>query len=84
MLERIRNSINQTWPPQLPTFTEANVLPSSEKGRVFIVTGGNAGIGFELCKILYASGATIYMASRTQVSNSPPTSDVRLLTKIQK
>ncbi|KAE9375269.1 putative oxidoreductase,short chain dehydrogenase [Stipitochalara longipes BDJ] len=66
MLERIRNSINQTWPPHPPTFTEANVLPGSEKGRVFIVTGGNSGIGFELCKILYTSGATIYMASRTQ------------------
>jgi NAD(P)-dependent dehydrogenase (short-subunit alcohol dehydrogenase family) len=24
------------------------------------VTGGNAGVGFELCKILYGSGATIH------------------------
>lgn len=30
------------------------------------MTGGNAGIGLELCKILYAGGATIYMASRSQ------------------
>jgi NAD(P)-dependent dehydrogenase (short-subunit alcohol dehydrogenase family) len=68
MLERLRNSINQTWPSHPPTFTEANIPPGSKKGRIFIVTGGNAGIGYELCKILYASGATIYMASRTQVS----------------
>lgn len=69
MFERLRNSIDQTWPSQPPTFTEANVPPKSEQGRVFIVTGGNAGIGFELCKILYFSGATIYMASRNQASH---------------
>ncbi len=71
MFERLRNSINQTWPPQAPKFTEANVPPGSQSGRVFIITGGNAGIGFELCKILYPTGATIYMASRTKVSLLP-------------
>lgn len=40
----------------------------SEKGRVFVVTGGNSGIGFELCEILRSSGAIIYMASRSQAS----------------
>jgi NAD(P)-dependent dehydrogenase (short-subunit alcohol dehydrogenase family) len=40
------------------------------EGKVFI-TGGNAGIGFQLCKILYQAGATIYMASRTKVSPQP-------------
>ncbi|RYP64125.1 hypothetical protein DL771_008905 [Monosporascus sp. 5C6A] len=54
-----------TWPPP-PAFTEADVPAGSQSGRVFIVTGGNAGIGFELCKILFRSGGTIYMASRSK------------------
>ncbi len=53
----------QWWPPS-PQFTEAN-LPS-QKGKVFIVTGGNSGVGFELVKILYRSGAKIYIAGRSE------------------
>jgi NAD(P)-dependent dehydrogenase (short-subunit alcohol dehydrogenase family) len=50
--------------PPAPSFTEVNI-PSLE-GRVFIVTGGNAGIGLELAKMLYAKGGcTIYIASRS-------------------
>lgn len=50
--------------PPAPSFTEANI-PSLD-GRVFIVTGGNAGIGFELVKMLYAKGGcTVYIASRS-------------------
>ena len=47
-----------------PTLTEAN-LPD-QSGRVFIVTGGYAGVGKELCKILYAHNGTIYIAGRSQ------------------
>ncbi|KAI8632859.1 NAD(P)-binding protein [Xylariaceae sp. FL1651] len=64
-MENFRNFKTQTWPPK-PTFTEANVPAGSQAGRVFMVTGGNTGIGFELCKILFASGAKIYMASRSK------------------
>lgn len=60
-------TITQIYPPR-PAFTEANVPAGSQNGRVFIITGGNAGIGFELCKILYAAGATVYMASRSEAS----------------
>ncbi|KAJ5729200.1 uncharacterized protein N7483_003708 [Penicillium malachiteum] len=52
------------WFPPTAGFTEKDV--PSQRGRVFIVTGGNAGVGFELCKILYGTGATIYMASRSK------------------
>ncbi|KAJ5717347.1 hypothetical protein N7488_002993 [Penicillium malachiteum] len=52
------------WFPPAAGFTEKDV--PSQKGRVFIVTDGNAGVGFELCKILYGTGATIYMASRSK------------------
>ncbi|KAJ5375044.1 Glucose/ribitol dehydrogenase [Penicillium concentricum] len=61
----LRATFTQAYPPA-PAFTEADAPPGSQNGRVFIVTGGNAGIGLELCKILYASGATVYMASRSQ------------------
>lgn len=49
--------------PGRPPFTEAN-LPSLV-GKVFIVTGGNSGVGFELVKILYSAGGTVYIASRS-------------------
>ncbi|KAH7355160.1 hypothetical protein BKA65DRAFT_394676 [Rhexocercosporidium sp. MPI-PUGE-AT-0058] len=49
--------------PSSPTFTENNV--PSLAGKVFIVTGGNAGVGFELVKILYAKGGKVYIASRS-------------------
>jgi NADPH:quinone reductase-like Zn-dependent oxidoreductase len=61
------NLCNQWFPPK-PSFTE-NEVPS-QHGKVFIVTGGNGAVGYELIKILYGTGATIYMASRSKVTNS--------------
>ncbi|KAJ5818305.1 hypothetical protein N7474_003896 [Penicillium riverlandense] len=57
------SSLTQIWPPR-PTFTEKDV--PSQEGRVFIVTGGNQGVGYELIKMLYPTGAVIYMASRSK------------------
>jgi NAD(P)-dependent dehydrogenase (short-subunit alcohol dehydrogenase family) len=54
--------LTQFFPPS-PTFTEKNVPPLV--GKVFIVTGGNAGVGLELVKILYSKGGTVYIASRS-------------------
>lgn len=53
----------QTFPGSR-SFTESNI--ASQAGRVFIVTGGNSGVGFELVKILYNKNGTVYMASRSQ------------------
>ena len=50
------------YPPS-PHFTEKD-LPSLV-GKVFIVTGGNAGVGLELVKILFSKGGTVYMAGRS-------------------
>jgi NADPH:quinone reductase-like Zn-dependent oxidoreductase len=61
----IRNAYSQLFPPK-PFFTEKEI--PTQQGRIFIITGGNSGIGFELCKILYGTGATIYMTSRSKVS----------------
>ena len=64
----LRNLYSQWFPPTA-MFTEKEV--PAQQGRIFMVTGGNAGIGFELCKFLYGTGATIYMASRSKVRFSP-------------
>ena len=65
-----RDLVTQLYPPP-PSFTEKDV--PSQKGKVFIVTGGNNDVGFELIKQLYPSGATIYMASRSKVLIYIPT-----------
>lgn len=54
----------QAFPPR-PTLTEKNI--PSLVGKVFIVTGGNAGVGLELVKILYAKGGTVYVAGRSPI-----------------
>lgn len=68
-----------------PTFTEKN-LPD-QSGRVFIVTGGYAGVGKELCKILYQKNGTVYVAGRSpakadaaidEIKKAYPSSDGRL------
>ena len=57
------SAINQLYPPK-PTFTEGDV--ESLSGRVFIVSGGHSGVGYELVKILYSKGGVVYIASRSQ------------------
>ena len=49
--------------PPAPTFTDAN-LPSLT-GKVYIITGAASGVGFELAKILYLKGGTVYIAARS-------------------
>jgi NAD(P)-dependent dehydrogenase (short-subunit alcohol dehydrogenase family) len=56
-------AFSQMFPPA-PTLTEEN-LPS-QKGKVFIVTGGYSGIEYELSKILYQAGGKIYLAGHTE------------------
>lgn len=52
---------SQIFPPP-PTLTESN-LPS-QHGKVFLITGGYSGVGFELAKILYNANGTVYVAGR--------------------
>lgn len=49
--------------PPPPKFTDKD-LPSL-KGKVYIVTGGASGVGYELAKILYVAGGTVYIAARS-------------------
>lgn len=34
--------------------------------QVCIVTGGNAGVGYQVCEILYTRNATVYLAGRSE------------------
>ncbi len=45
-------------------FTEANV--PQQKGKTFIVTGANAGVGFEIARVLAAKGARVLLGCREQ------------------
>lgn len=58
-----------------PTYTQSFFVPTatlteknlpSQTGKVHIVTGGYAGIGEELVKILYNAGAKVYIAGRSE------------------
>lgn len=61
------DTVKRLWPQLRPTpaapLTEAN-LPS-QAGKVILVTGATAGVGFELSRILYNVGARVYMAARS-------------------
>ncbi|KAF2114729.1 hypothetical protein BDV96DRAFT_575805 [Lophiotrema nucula] len=62
----LKTIFQQFFPSGSPTFTEADLPPGSQVGKVFIVTGANSGIGKELTKFLYGTGATIYLAGRSE------------------
>jgi NAD(P)-dependent dehydrogenase (short-subunit alcohol dehydrogenase family) len=57
------NAYNQLFPGK-PTYTEKDI--PSQVGKVFIVTGGNAGLGFHLSRILYQKGARVYILTRSE------------------
>ncbi|KAI3390941.1 hypothetical protein diail_8339, partial [Diaporthe ilicicola] len=50
------------FPPK-PTFTEEHL--EDQAGKVFIITGANSGVGFELAKLLYQKNGTVYIAARS-------------------
>src|SRR5690348_15287442 len=56
------STLSAVFPPR-PQFTDKN-LPSLG-GKVYIVTGAASGVGFELAKMLYVAGGTVYIAARS-------------------
>ncbi|SMR50973.1 unnamed protein product [Zymoseptoria tritici ST99CH_1E4] len=58
-----------------PTLTEAN-LPD-QSGRVFIVTGGYAGVGYELSRILYNANGVVYVAGRSADKGEKAISEIK-------
>ena len=61
-------TLSQFFPPQ-PALTEAN-LPS-QKGKVFIVTGGGSGVGFD------KAGGKVYMAGRSEANAQSAVSKIK-------
>ncbi|TCU30522.1 short subunit dehydrogenase [Rhizobium azibense] len=59
-------------------FTEANVPDQS--GKTFIVTGANAGIGFEISRVLAARGARVLLACRERTRADQAIARIRLIT----
>ncbi|KAG5764936.1 hypothetical protein H9Q69_002534 [Fusarium xylarioides] len=57
------NTYSLFFPPS-PQFTEEDL--TTQNGRVFIVTGGYSGVGFELSGMLYQAGGSVYIAGRSQ------------------
>lgn len=51
--------------------------PDTEGRQVFFVTGGYAGLGYELTKILYNHNATVYIAGRNPEKGSKAIKDLQ-------
>lgn len=64
----------QFFPPK-PPLTQSN-LPS-QHGKVFIVTGGSSGVGFELSRILYAAGGSVYMLTHNEARALKAIEDIK-------
>ncbi|KAL8830530.1 MAG: hypothetical protein Q9191_001377 [Dirinaria sp. TL-2023a] len=65
----------QFFPPR-PSLTETN-LPS-QKGKVFLVTGGASGVGYELSSILYEAGGKVYIAGRSESNAQKAVETIKL------
>src|ERR1700760_2924571 len=50
---------------------------NTSAGRVHVVTGGYAGCGLELCKILYQHNATVYIAGRNESKGSKAIAELK-------
>ncbi|EXJ88756.1 hypothetical protein A1O3_01820 [Capronia epimyces CBS 606.96] len=64
MVSRLRMFWGQSFRLPPPPLTEKN-LPD-QTGKVFIITGANSGVGYELSRILYVHNATVYVAARSE------------------
>lgn len=59
-----------------PLYTTES-MPKSLVGKVYIVTGANSGMGKELARVLYAKGAKVYVACRSEGKGSQAIADIK-------
>ncbi|RYP09951.1 hypothetical protein DL765_008265 [Monosporascus sp. GIB2] len=62
-------SFSAVWTQFFPPRNGAPLTPAnlpSQEGKVFIVTGGSSGLGYELSRILYGAGAKVYILTRSK------------------
>lgn len=74
MPSSLSTTINQVFPGK-PIFTDKDIL--SQPGKIFLITGGAAGLGYELTKILYQKGARIYILTRSPTKASAAISAIK-------
>lgn len=68
-------SWTQFFPPK-PKYTQHDV-PSDLRGKVYVVTGANSGMGKELARVLYAKHAKVYVACRTEEKGAETIDDIK-------
>ncbi|KAJ7151201.1 NAD-P-binding protein [Mycena filopes] len=68
-------SISEKWPPK-PTWKAPDDVPDLT-GKIFLVTGGNTGIGKETCRVLVARNAKVYLAARSEERSQAAIEDIR-------
>ena len=66
--------LSQMIPPA-PTFLPKDI--PSLVGKVYIVTGAASGVGFELAKILYNAGGSVYVGARSTARCSDAIEKIR-------
>ncbi|KIW66226.1 hypothetical protein PV04_08426 [Phialophora macrospora] len=64
MFYKLRAFWGQSFNLPAPHLTEKN-LPD-QTGKVYLITGGNAGVGYQVVSILYGQNAKVYVAARTE------------------
>ncbi len=52
-------------------------VPNSIAGKVVLVTGGNSGIGFQICSWLFDAGANVIMVGRSTQRVETAVQDIR-------
>ena len=67
-------TFSQFFPPR-PSLTETN-LPS-QRGKVFVVTGGYSGVGLELCTMLYQASGSVFIAGRSKAKADSAISQIK-------
>lgn len=70
---QLKQTLSEFFPPK-PTFTEKD-LPSLA-GKAYLITGGAAGIGKELARMLYSANATVYIAGRSLANIEKATKEI--------
>jgi retinol dehydrogenase-12 len=69
----LKQTFSEFFPPP-PVFTENDLPPLSDKA--YLITGGAAGIGKELARMLFSAGATVYIAGRSLLNIEKATKDI--------
>ncbi|KAK3313957.1 hypothetical protein B0H66DRAFT_594768 [Apodospora peruviana] len=62
-------SLYSLWTQYFPPWYSAPVTEATlpnQSGKVFIVTGGSSGLGYELTRILYSAGGKVYVLTRSK------------------